>query len=60
MMRNYEYKMSGPYSDVKTKVVVIIHEHTIDGMDMPCYFEIDQDEFDSDRDLLTNETLEFC
>jgi len=59
-MRDYEYKMAGPYSDVKTKVVVIIHEHTIDGMDMPCYSEIDQDEFSEDADQLTCETLEFC
>jgi len=60
MIRDYEYKMAGPYSDIKTKVVVIIHEHTFDGMDMPCYNEIDQEEFDISRDQLTRETLEFC
>lgn len=60
MIRNYEYKMAGPYSDIKTKVVVIIYEHTIDGMDMPSYNEIDQEEFKVSAEQLTHETLQFC
>jgi len=60
MITNYEDNMAGPYSDTKTKVVVIIYEHTIYGMDAPSYNEIDQDEFSESADELTHETLQFC
>jgi len=61
-MLYYESKMQGAYSDIETRMVIIIIERTIDGdgfaeYDAPVYTQIEQDEFTPE---MANETNEFC
>ncbi len=60
MSRDYEDKMAGPYSDIETKRVITLEERETEQGDAPCYSEINQDEFSSDAEKLTRETLQFC
>jgi len=46
MIRNYEYKMSGAYSDIQTRKIVTLEERETDQGDAPCHNVIDQIDFD--------------
>ncbi len=66
MIRNYEYRMAGPYSDIMTRFVVVLTEMELDQgpdtmlMDAPVYCQLDQEEFNASENQLTHETLQFC
>ena len=61
-MTDYNKKMHGAYSDIKTHLITIITESNVGGdgyaeMDAPVITEIDQCEFTED---LAEETRQFC
>ena len=61
-MLYFESKMYGAYSDIESRMVVIITETQIGGdgfaeYDAPIYTQVEQDEFTPE---MANETLEFC
>ncbi len=66
MITNYEYKMAGPYSDIKTRRVVVLTETELDRgldtlpIDAPVYCQLKQEEFSESAAQLTHETLQFC
>ena len=61
-MLYFEAKMKGAYSEIESRMVVVVIERTIDGdgfseYDAPVYTEVEQDEFTPE---MADETNEFC
>ena len=61
-MLYYEPKMKGAYSDIESRMIVIVSETQIGGdgfaeYDAPIYLQIEQDEFAPE---MADETNEFC
>ena len=61
-MLYFESKMQGAYSDIETRMVVVVTERNIGGdgfadYDAPVYAEVEQDEFTEE---MAEETCQFC